>query len=192
MTIFLVLLPFGVFSLLMLATAAEIALFSAAAIGVAVIAHDCVRGRQLKMLGAGSVILFAGLGGYLTLVDASLSSSAIKLTVDAGVLAISLGSLAIRQPFTLQYAREVVDAQTARLPGFLHINYIITWAWTAATLLMMVGNFALLYMPGLPLWTGLLLAFAARNSVVYFTNWYPQYRKAKYAAQAAHALPTAS
>ena len=35
------------------------------------------------------------------------------------MLAISLVSLAIRQPFTLQYALEVVDAETARLPGFL-------------------------------------------------------------------------
>jgi len=33
------------------------------------------------------------------------------------VLAISLGSLAIRRPFTLQYAREMVDAETAALPA---------------------------------------------------------------------------
>ena len=80
-------------------------------------AYDAFRGRSIKMLGAGSVILFAALGVYLTLVDPSLSSSAVKLTVDAGVLAISLASLAIRQPFTLQYAREMVDAETAACPA---------------------------------------------------------------------------
>ena len=67
-----------------------------------------------------------------------------------------------------------------KYPGFLHANYIITWAWTGATLLMMIGNIALIYVPGLPLWSGLLIAFAARNSAVYFTKWYPEYRKAKY------------
>ncbi len=48
------------------------------------------------------------------------------------MLAISLLSLAIRRPFTLQYAREVVDAETAALPGFLKANYVITSAWAAA------------------------------------------------------------
>jgi len=33
------------------------------------------------------------------------------------MLAIALASLAIRLPFTLQYAREMVDAETERLPG---------------------------------------------------------------------------
>jgi hypothetical protein len=180
MMIFLVLLPFGVFALLMLLTSADTALFAAAATGLGVIAYDHFRGRQLKMLGAGSVGLFLGLGCYLTLFDASLSSSAIKLTIDIGVLAIALVSLAIGQPFTLQYAREVVDAETAVLPGFIKANYIITWAWTACMLLMMTGNILMIYLPSLPLWTGIAIAFAARSTAVYFTKWYPYYRKAKF------------
>ncbi len=181
MMIFLILLPFGVFSLLMLATAAEMALFAAAATGLFVIAYDLIRGRQLKMLGAGSVALFLGLGLYLALVDPSLSSSAIKLAVDAGVLGISLTSIAIRKPFTLQYAREVVDAETLELPGFLKANYTIAWAWAACFLLMMIGNILMIYVPGLPLWSGLAIAFAARSTAVYFTRWYPGYRRAKFA-----------
>lgn len=187
MMIFLILLPFGVFSLLMLVISAETALFAAAATGLAVVAWDAFRGRQLKMLGAGSVVLFAGLGLYLALVDATFSPSAIKLTVDIGLLAVALVSLAIRFPFTLQYALEVVDAETAALPGFIRANYIITWAWTGCMVLMMIGNVALIYVPGLPLWSSLLIAFAARNSAVYFTKWYPEYRKAKYGAPAATA-----
>ncbi len=187
MMIFLVLLPFGVFSLLILLTSAEIALFASAMTSLAVIAHDFVRGRHLKMLGAGSVVLFLGLGFYLTLVDAGLSTSAIKLAVDAGVLAISLGSLAIGQPFTLQYAREVVDAETAALPDFIKANYIITWAWAACMLLMMVSNILMIYLPGLPLWAGIAIAFAARSTAVYFTKWYPEHRKAKFATPAGSA-----
>ena len=189
MMIFLILLPFGVFSGLMLLTAADMALFASAATGLAVIAWDAFRGRQLKMLGAGSVVLFLGLGCYLTLIDAGLSASAIKLTVDAGVLAIALVSLAIRHPFTLQYAREVVDAETLALPGFITANYIMTWAWTACMVLMMAGNVLMIYLPGLPIWAGIAIAFAARNSTVYFTKWYPEYRKAKYGTPPANALP---
>jgi len=184
MTIFLILAPFGAFATLMLVTSAAMSLFASAAICLIVIAYDILRGRSIKMLGAGSVILFAALGFYLTLVDSSLSSSAVKLTVDAGVFAISLMSLAIREPFTLQYAREMVDTETAKLPSFMKSNYIITWAWTAAFLLMVMANVLMIYVPGLPLWSGLAIAFAARNTAVYFTRWYPKYRRDKQANQA--------
>ena len=179
MTIFLILAPYGAFAMLMLVTSATASLFAAAAICLAVIAFDIVRGRSIKILGAGSVVVFTAVGGYLALVDSGFSNSAVKFAVDVGIFLVSLGSIVMRVPFTLQYAREVVDTETAELPGFLRANYIITWAWTGAALLMMVGNVALIYVPGLPLWSSLLIAFAARNSAVYFTKWYPEYRKVK-------------
>jgi hypothetical protein len=182
MTIFLILAPYGAFSLLMLVTSATPSLFTAAAICLLVIGIDISRGRSIKILGAGSAVLFAAVGLYLTFADSSLGNSAVKLAIDAGVFAISLTSLALRFPFTLQYALEVVDTETAKLPGFMKANYIITSAWTAAFLLMMVANVLMMVVPGLPLWSGLVIAFAARNSAAYFTKWYPRYRKAKYGA----------
>jgi hypothetical protein len=189
MTIFLILAPFGSFALLMLVTSAQVSLFASAAICVAVIGIDVYRGRSIKMLGAGCVVLFTGLGAYVTLVDPNLSHSAVKLTVDVGVLAISLVSLIIGKPFILQYALEEVDAETAKLPGFKKAVYLITWAWNAAFVLMIIGNVLTIYVPGLPLWSSLVIAFAARNSAAFFTTWYPQYRKAKYGAPPADALP---
>jgi len=50
MTIFLILAPYGVFALSMLLTSAIISLLTAAAICVATIAFDRVRGRSLKIL----------------------------------------------------------------------------------------------------------------------------------------------
>lgn len=192
MTIFLILAPYGAYTLLMLVTSAATSLFAAAAICLAVIAFDIARGRSVKILGAGSVIVFTAIGGYLAVFDPAFSNSAVKFAVDAGILLVSLGSIVMRVPFTLQYAREVVDAETAKLPGFLRANYIITWAWTGAALLMMIGNIALIYVPGLPLWSSLLVAFAARNSAVYFTRWYPEYRRVKYGTPPAGALPGAT
>jgi hypothetical protein len=189
MTIFLILTPFGSFALLMLVTSAEISLFVAAAICLAVIGIDLYRGRSIKMLGAGCVILFSGLGAYVTLIDPTLSSAAVRLAIDVGLLAISLVSLIIRKPFILQYALEEVDAETAKLPGFMKAVYLITWAWNAAFVLMIIGNVLTIYVPGLPLWCGLVIAFAARNGAAYFTTWYPQYRKAKYCTPPVIALP---
>ena len=189
MTIFLILAPYGAFTLLMLLTSATASLFAAAAICLLAIALDILRGRSIKILGAGSAILFAAVGFYLTLVDSGLSNSAVKLAVDAGVFVISLASLAVRFPFTLQYAREAVDAETLKMPGFMRANYIITWAWTGAFVLMLIANVLMIYMPSLPFWVGIGIGIAARNSAVYFTKWYPRHRRAKYPAPAA-ALPT--
>jgi hypothetical protein len=180
MMILLILAPFGCFTLLMLVTSAPVSLFAAAAICLAVIAYDLVRGLQIKILGAGAAVVFGALGGYVTLIDPGMSTAAVKLTVDAGVFAIALLSIAFRFPFTLQYAREVVDPETAKLPGFIKAGYIITWVWTGALLAMMAANVLMIYSPSLPLWSGLAIAFAARSTAIYFTKWYPEYRRAKY------------
>jgi hypothetical protein len=154
MTIFLVLAPYGAFALLMLVCSASASLFAAAAICVAVVALDLLRGRSIKMLGAGSALVFAVFGCYLVQADVPWSGSAVKLAVDTGVLGIALFSLAIGKPFTMQYAREMVDTETAQSPGFITANYVITWAWVLAFLLMILANALLIYVPGLPFWSG--------------------------------------
>ncbi|MEZ2145425.1 hypothetical protein AAE026_24515 [Bradyrhizobium sp. DN5] len=190
MAIFLILAPYGAFALLMLVTSATISVFAAAAICLATVAIDVVRGRSVKILATGSAIVFAAIGLYLALLDPALGTLGVKLSVDLGIFIISLGSMLVRRPFTLQYALESVPAETAAMPGFLRANYVITGAWTAAALLMAAANLVLLYVPGLPLWSSLAVAFAARNSAMYFTKWYPEYREIKYGAPA-RALPNA-
>ncbi|MGQ0684144.1 hypothetical protein [Bradyrhizobium sp.] len=189
MMIFLILAPYGAFAALMLIASAAVSLFASAAICLAVMAFDIWRGRSVKMLGAGSVATFGAVGLYVALVDPALGDSVVRFAVDTGIFLVSLFSILIRYPFTLQYALEVTDAETARLPGFIRANYAITWAWTAAMALMMIGNAAMIYVPWLPFWGGLLVAFAARNCAIYFTRWYPQRLRAKYGTPPASALP---
>lgn len=188
MAIFLILAPYGAYTFLMLVTSATSSVFAASAICLATVAIDVARGRSVKILAAGSAIVFAAIGLYLALVDPQLGTLGVKLSVDIGIFVISLGSMLMRRPFTLQYAVESVPAETAAIPGFLTANYIITGAWTAAALLMAAANIVLLYFPGLPLWSSLAVAFAARNSAIYFTKWYPEYRQIKYGTSA-RALP---
>src|SRR5215813_1581576 len=134
MAVLLILAPYGAFTLLMLVASATLSVFVAAA------------------------ICLAGIGSYLILIDGSVSASAVKLAVDGGILLIALGSMLLRYPFTLQYALEEVPAETAGIPGFLRANYVITGAWAMAAVLMMAGNLAMIYVPGLPFWSGLAIA----------------------------------
>jgi len=184
MAIFLILAPYGAYTLLMLVTSATVSMFVASTICIGTVAIDVAYRRSVKTLAAGSAVVFAAIGLYLALLDPTLGALGVKLSVDLGIFAISLGSMLVRRPFTLQYALEAVPAETAAMPGFLHANYVITGAWTAATLLMAAANVVLLYVPGLPLWSSLAVAFAARNSAIYFTKWYPEYRQIKYGTPA--------
>ena len=192
MTIFLILAPYGAFTSLMLLTSATPSLVAAAFICGGTIAFDTWRGRSVKILAAGSAILFAAIAAYLNVIDASVSDKAVKLAVDIGVFVISLGSMLVRYPFTTQYALESLPAEIAAMPGFLRSNYIITGVWTASMLLMLLANAAILYVPGLPIWLGLAVAFAARNSAVFFTKWYSAHRRTRHGSSLPpHALPKA-
>src|SRR3954468_9293508 len=113
MTIFLILAPYGAFASLMLVTSAAVSLFAGAAICLAVIAFDWIRGRSLKILGAGSVVVFATVGGYVSLIDPTMTVSVVKFAGEPSSFLVTLPSIVIRRPFTLQYALEVVDAETA-------------------------------------------------------------------------------
>jgi hypothetical protein len=181
---FLVLAPFGAFTALMLVAPPAVALFVAAALALAVIAYDLYRGASVKILMTASTVLFGALGAYDLLSHGNWSTVAVRVAVDGGLLAIALVSIAIRVPFTLQYAREKVDAETPQMPGFVRANYVITWFWTAALVLMLIADILTVYAPDLPLWVGIAIAFAARNGAVYFSRWYPQYRRARDVARA--------
>jgi hypothetical protein len=192
MQTFLVLSPFGAFAMLMLVAPPAIALFAAATLALAVIGYDLYRGASVKILMTASTVLFGALGAYDIVSHGNWSPVAVRVAVDGGVLAIALVSIAIRMPFTLQYARERVDAETMQLPGFVRVNYIITWFWTGALVLMLVADILTVYVPNLPLWIGVAIAFAARNGAVYFSRWYPQHRRAKDIAKRARNMARAA
>jgi hypothetical protein len=148
----LILLPYGAYAALMLVVSPTLSLGVGAALCLAAVAFDLARGRSLKLLSAGSAIVFAGLAGYRGIIDPTMSVAALRLAVDAGVLAIALGSMLAGLPFTLQYAREAVPPETAAMPGFRRANYVISGAWALATALMFAANMMMIYVPGLPIW----------------------------------------
>ena len=69
MTIFLILAPFGAFAAADAGDLGRGRLFASAAICLAVVGIDVARGRSVKMLGAGSVVVFPGIGAYVALID---------------------------------------------------------------------------------------------------------------------------
>jgi hypothetical protein len=84
-------------------------LFVGFAISAALLLRDWLSpNRSPKVLEIGTAILFGGLALYALLTHPGWSIMGVRLAVDSGLLLIVMTSIAIRQPFTLQYAREQV------------------------------------------------------------------------------------
>lgn len=184
MALFLILAPFATFATLMLLTTVKISLAASALVALGLVLRDMIEGRSIKMLPIGALVIFASLAGYHFIAVAAMSPTSVRLAVDGSILAIALASIAIRVPFTVQHAREVVDAETASQPRFMRTNYILTWVWSAAFVLMLLADIVAIYLPSTQLWVCAAIAFAARNTAVYFTQWYPKHVRAGIAASA--------
>jgi hypothetical protein len=172
MIFFIIMSPFIVLATLLAFTSASASLFAGSAVALGLVGIDLWRGREVKMLAAGSVVLFSALGGYQSLIENEWSDFSVRLAIDVGMLAIALVSIAMKFPFTLQYAREQMDAAITEEPSFLRINYILSWTWVAAFVLMLIADILMIYFPALPLWIGLVAIYAARNAAITFTKWY--------------------
>ncbi|MGW7487474.1 hypothetical protein [Streptomyces sp. NPDC054786] len=97
------------------------------------------------------------------------------------LLVISLGSMAIGVPFTLQYAREQVPREFWSDPRFLRTNYYITGVWGAAFGVAAIagagGDLVLHHSNNL--WTGWIIPIAAIIVALQFTRWYPEVVRAR-------------
>lgn len=131
------------------------------------------RGETVKILEIGSLILFAGLTLYTLIAEPEWSVATVRLVVDAGLLAIVLVSLAIGQPFTLQYAREQVPKAFWAAPRFLRANRMITSVWAAAFAVLVAADAAAEYVPVIPLTVDVVASILAIAGAIAFTSWYP-------------------
>jgi hypothetical protein len=137
------------------------------------------RNKSIKVLEVGTLLLFGGLTAYTLMVKTAWSIPAVRLCVDAGLLVIVLISLAIGQPFTLQYAREQVARELWNTPEFVRTNYIITVVWAAAFALMVGADLVMLFVPTVPAFVSILVTIAALWGAARFTSWYPERVPAK-------------
>lgn len=139
--------------------------------------------RTLKLLEVGTLLLFGGLALYAVATHTEWSLLGVRLRVDAGLLIVVLLSMAIRQPFTLQYAREQVPPEVWKHPAFMKTNNVLTAVWAAAFGLMVLADVAMIYVPSVPLWVGVAVTVIAILGAIRFTLWYPKRVRARLQAQ---------
>ncbi len=173
MGILLAFAPFVAFALVDHLVGSIAGLAAGAVVAIALIARELVAGRRAKLLEIGTTFLFVGLAAYAAIANPTWSIVQVRLRVDAGLLLIVVLTLLIRQPFTLQYARESVRPELWNSPTFLRTNIIITSVWALAFLLLVAADLVFVYEPQIPPRLGIILTVIALVGAIKFSNWYP-------------------
>jgi hypothetical protein len=173
MGILLGLTPFVAFFVAMRLASPLIGLLAALANSALLCAWMYRRGKSVKILEIGSLLLFGTLVLYTLIAAPEWTVATVRLAVDAGLLTIVVVSLAIGRPFTLQYAREQVPKELWATPSFVSANRLITLVWAAAFAVLVATDGAAEYLPSVPVWIDVAGSIAAFGGAVGFTIWYP-------------------
>jgi hypothetical protein len=169
-------------------------LSAALALGLAVfiLCINWIRGGTPKMLEYSDVVYFAGVAIVVAFASAG-TRTWLELwggeVANAALLAIALGSILIRMPFTLQYAREDTPKEYWHTPEFLRVNYLISWVWVAAFAIEAASGLygdAVLKSSN-NLWTGWIIQTLPLIIAAQFTIWYPNRLRAVREGRAATA-----
>jgi hypothetical protein len=146
--------------------------------GLLVLSLNWIRGSAPKILEWADVAYF----GALAVVVALASDSTygwLELwggeVANIALLAIVLGSVLIRKPFTLQYAKEDTPREYWESPEFLRVNYLIAWVWVAAFAIEAASGFLgdAVLDDSNNIWTGWIIQTFPLIIAAQFTIWYP-------------------
>jgi hypothetical protein len=153
------------------------------------------RFEEAASIALGLSVLFIALGhrngGRIKKMELFDVISAIGLFASAGTIAwmelwsgemtnialvvFAFGSILLRNPFTLEYAKEQVEEDVWDTPLFRKVNYRITLAWALAfSFSALAGLYGVIVLDTSDnFWTGWILQIGAMLFAVAFTEWYP-------------------
>jgi hypothetical protein len=156
----------------------EAAAVSAFALAAIVLVLSLIRGQSPKLLEYSDVVFFGALGLVVAFASDSTHGWLENWSgevANIALAAIVIGSMLVRRPFTMQYAKENVDPSLWKTPGFIRTNYVITGVWAVAFLVQAAAGW---YADGVlhdsnNIWLSWVLETAAIIVAIQFTLWYP-------------------
>ncbi len=164
--------PFLLFALLS-RLSADLALWVAFAAAFVVTIRDFVESPSLRLLDAGCLVLFALLALWRGFLDPSLPLAMVRFIADLALFVLLGGSILVRRPFSIDYAR--LDPREAAWPAhlFRKVNYRVSGVWAVAFLAMAVADGLVAFVQGLALYGSIAISVIALALSVTFTLRYP-------------------
>jgi hypothetical protein len=164
--------PFILFALLS-RLSPDLALWAAFAVAFVVTIRDFVESPSLRLLDAGSLVLFALLALGRGFLDPNLSLVEVRFIAETSLFLLLGLPLALKRPFSVDYAR--LDPREASWPPalFLRVNYLVSAAWVGAFAAMAAADCAVTFDLGLPLYGSIAISLITLAMAVTFTLRYP-------------------
>jgi hypothetical protein len=125
-------------------------------------------------------VLFIAIGGLGM-------TSIIPVTgmlISASLAAVAFGSILAKIPFTLQYARRMVDRTLWENPVFIRVNVLMTGVWGGIFVINLALGYVTFSAPHNLGWIASALSYLVLIAGIIFTIWYPGYIQKKYASAA--------
>jgi hypothetical protein len=170
--------PFILFALLA-GVSMSLALWAAFAASFTLGIRDFAQTKTLRILDIGGIALFGLLAVYVGFIQPGLKIQTVRLIIDCGLLLIALGSMIMRNPFTLAYARETTPHEIWATPAFLRANYVITAVWTGAFALTCAADGVANFDNAFPYSLDVAIGLAALGLAVVFTARYRTHLRAQ-------------
>jgi hypothetical protein len=164
--------PFILFAFLS-RLSADLALWIAFAAAFVVTIRDFVESPSLRLLDAGSFVLFALLALIRGFLDPNLSLAMVRFVAELSLFLLLAIPLLMKRPFSVEYAR--LDPREAGWPPalFLRVNYLVSGLWIAAFAAMAVADGVVAFRPQVPLWVSIAVSVLMLAAAVTFTLRYP-------------------
>ena len=171
-------LPLIVYGVLAGSSASGVVFALGAALAVTVVTgfSDLRKGRILTWA---PLILF----GTLLIAVGALGLTGILpfmgMLIYAALAAVTFGSILAKTPFTLQYAREMVNENLWENPAFIWVNVLMTGVWGGIFVINLALSYLTFAYPYSAGWITSPLTYLVLIAGIIFTIWYPGYIQKK-------------
>ena len=118
----------------------DLALWAGLSAAFVVSIRDFAQEPVLRLLDMGSLVLFGLAALYAGFIHPAITIQLTRFVVDAGFFALALLSILLRNPLTLQYAREQVANEVWKSRPFLLTNYGLTGLWMVCFAVMAAAD----------------------------------------------------
>jgi hypothetical protein len=128
--------------------------------------------RRLKLLDIGTLLFFALLAVAAFTIERTWFERFANPLSNGALALIAFVSIVLRQPFTLQYARETTPAESWNAPAFIRAGYLISGVWCASFVIQTISTLIAAIRPSDHVLFRYLIPYGSLVLALAYTRWY--------------------
>jgi hypothetical protein len=138
--------------------------------------------RKGRILAWATLVLFGSLFIAVGVLDMAGVLPVMGMLIYAALATVTFGSILAKIPFTVQYAREMVDRMLWENPVFSRVNVLITGVWGGIFVINLILSYLTFASPHPVGWIASPLTYLVLIAGIIFTIWFPGHIQKKQAS----------